>query len=169
VSHFGAGARRSCGLVDLRSMRPGSSAGGRWPGATLRPSEAREVPPKGRSPSKEVVPAQCVPIKRHARAVMEGGNSYPSCIGQALEFRDTRRGNPAASTRVRPASGGNAVFGMNGQEGADPSDGERLPTRRKPSEGGALVGMRTSSESSSVDNDGLPRNPANPMSGTELQ
>lgn len=111
MSHFGVGSRRSCGLVDLRSMRPGSSAGGRWPGATLRPSEAREAPPKGRTPSKEEVPAQRVPIKRLTRAVMEGGNSYPSCIGQALLFRDTQRGNPEASTRVRLASGGNIVSG----------------------------------------------------------
>jgi len=44
--------------------------------------------------------------------------------------------------------------GLNGQEGAEPSDGERLPTRSKPSEGGALVGMQTSSEQSLDGKDG---------------
>jgi hypothetical protein len=29
----------------FRSMRPGSSAGGRWPGETLRPLDARVAPP----------------------------------------------------------------------------------------------------------------------------
>lgn len=44
--------------------------------------------------------------------------------------------------------------GLNGQEGAEPSDGERLPTRSKPSKGEALVGIRTSSEPSSDGDDG---------------
>lgn len=93
---------------------------------------------------------------RFTRAMMEGGNSYLSCIEQASHTA-TRAGAHASgtSTRVRLAGGGNR-FGMNDQKGAEPSDGERLPTRNKPSEGGALVGMWTSSESSSVGNDGLP-------------
>lgn len=93
---------------------------------------------------------------RFTRAVMEGGNSYLSCIEQASRTA-TRAGAHASgtSTRVRLAGGGNR-FGMNDQKGAEPSDGERLPTRNKPSEGGALVGMWTSSESSSVGDDELP-------------
>jgi|SwirhirootsSR2_FD_contig_123_76608_length_666_multi_6_in_0_out_2_2 hypothetical protein len=73
-------------LPTIGRVRPGSSAGGRWPGATLRPPEAREA---HSGPSMEEVPAQHVPITRPVLAMMEGGNSYPSCIEQALSLRDT--------------------------------------------------------------------------------
>jgi len=114
--HFGGSSRRSCGPVDLRSMRPGSSAGGRWPGATLRPPDAREAPPIGRARAVEG-PARRVPIKRPAQAVMEGGNAYPSCLGQASSIRDTRTACPRlgqATGRLRGfvlASGGDTVPG----------------------------------------------------------
>lgn len=137
-------------------VRPGSSAGGRWPGATLRPTEAREIPPSVGLVEEKQNQHRVFREPRFTRAVMEGGNSYPSCIEQASHTA-TRTGAHASgtSTRVRLAGGGNR-FGMNDQKGAEPSDGERLPTRNKPSEGGALVGMWTSSESSSVGNDELP-------------
>jgi hypothetical protein len=106
-------------------------------------------------PAQSEGSARRVPIERPARAVMEGGNAYPSCLGQASLLRDTRTGDQQRATAVvvtlcaHAGSSGERWrhrSGLNGQEGADPSDGERLPTRRKPSKGEALVGMRTSSE-----------------------
>jgi len=52
--------------------------------------------------------------------------------------------------------------GMNGQEGAGPSDGVRLPTRSKPSKGVALAGMWTASESPSGGDDGSPETQRTP-------
>jgi hypothetical protein len=68
-------------------VRPGLSAGGHWPGVTLRPVESRELPPlvglvEGTGPGPRA------PRTRPTRAVMEGGNSYPSCIEQARSVRD---------------------------------------------------------------------------------
>jgi hypothetical protein len=92
--------------------------------------------------------------------------------------RNTRSGQPNSGQplsrplRVHAGSSGERWrhrSGLNGLEGAEPSDGERLPTRSKPSKGVALVGMRTSSDLSSDGDDGLHGNPANPMSGTGMQ
>jgi hypothetical protein len=77
----------------LRSSRPSGRvrlslcAGGRWSGATLCFSESRETPPlvgfvEGTGPAPRA------PMKRPTRAVMEGGNSYPSCNDLARSVRD---------------------------------------------------------------------------------
>jgi len=68
-------------------VRPSSRAGGRWPGATLRPRESRETPPLV-GLVEGTGPAPRVPKKRSTRAMMEGGNSYPSCNEQARSVRD---------------------------------------------------------------------------------
>jgi len=107
---YPARSRRSCGLVDpLGRCDPVRVlvAVGQGQPCVLR----KLARPAARSASsKEVGPAQRVPIKRPTPAVMEGGNSYPSCIEQALSLRDTQ-GGTLTYTRVRPASGGNIVSG----------------------------------------------------------
>jgi hypothetical protein len=99
----------------------------------------------------------------------KGGNAPPSLVARALSLRDTQGVSPIRLRGFVCRAAVSVASGTNGQEGADPSDGERLPTRSKPSKGVALVGMRTSSDLSSDGDDGLHGNPANPMSGTGMQ
>jgi hypothetical protein len=126
-----ARSRRSCGPVDSRSMRPGSSAGGRWPGATLRSPEAREVRRKAGPAEGSRTGTACTDKKAHARG--DGRRKFLPVMHRTGSFAPRHaRGHPF----VDAGSSGERWqhrFGMNGQEGADPSDGERLPTRSKPS------------------------------------
>jgi hypothetical protein len=93
-----------------------------WPVARGNPAPAGCLrgPADGRAREVEGS-ARRVPIKRSTRAVMEGGNAYPSCLEQASSLRATRTvGNRTVgnhfrglcvSTRVRLASGGDTVPG----------------------------------------------------------
>ena len=150
--HFGAPPGRSCGSPDHRSGATRFECW--WPLARGNPASSGSSrgplgPVDGRSTST-------ARADHKARTCDDGRRKFLPVMHRAGSFapRHVKGGNLGSSTRVRPASGGNR-FGMNGQEGADPSDGERLPTRSKPSEGGALAGRQTSSESTSVDDDGL--------------
>jgi hypothetical protein len=103
--------------------------------------------------------------------VVPEGRKYPAVARRAC-FVAPRHAGGVSPIRPRGFSRRVALCaasGLNGQEGADPSDGVRLPTRSKPSKGVALVGMWTSSELSSGSDGELHGNPANPRSGTGMQ
>jgi hypothetical protein len=157
VRHFGARSRRPCGPVDLFGrcdpVRVLVAGGQGQPCAHRKLARPRLTV----GPAQSEGSARRVPIERPARAVMEGGNAYPSCLEQVSSLRDTRMGDRSGkllqSSRYAHAGSSGERWrhrsGLNGQEGAEPSDGERLPTRSKPSKGEALVGMRTASEANS--------------------
>lgn len=89
-------------------------------------------------PRRKVRPAEgsrtstaCTDQKAHARG--DGRRKFLPVMHRTGSFTPRHaRGHPF----VDAGSSGERwqhCFGMNGQEGADPSDGERLPTRSKPS------------------------------------
>lgn len=142
--------------------RPGSSAGGLRPGATLRLPEELSWSSQRDQHSRYRASGPCLWCRK-------GGNALPSSIGHAPSLRDTQGVTPFVyagssvgrrfpSLRVRTVRREQApAMGYGCRRGAN--------LRRVQ----ALVGMRTVSEPSSVGDDMLCGNPANPMSGTGMQ
>jgi len=156
-------ARRSCGPVDRQVDVTRFECW--WPAARGNPASAGRV-------SRELTkrPAPQTPRERRLRVVPEG-RKCPAVTRRTCSVAPRHAGGVppfvhAGSTVGRRFT---VASGTNGQEGAGPSDGVRLPTKSKPSKGVALVGTQTSSEPSSDGDDGLYRNPANPRSGTGMQ
>jgi hypothetical protein len=98
VRHFGARSRRPCGPVDLFGrcdpVRVLVAGGQGQPCAHRKLARPRLTV----GPAQSEGSARRVPIERPARAVMEGGNAYPSCLEQASSLRDTRMRGPQRAT-----------------------------------------------------------------------
>jgi hypothetical protein len=127
-----ARSRRSCGPVDQSVDATRFECW--WPLARGNPASIRKL---ARS-RRKVEPAEgsrtgtaCTDKKAHARG--DGRRKFLPVMHRTGSFAPRHaRGHPF----VDAGSSGERWqhrFGMNGQEEADPSDGERLPTRSKPS------------------------------------
>lgn len=128
-------------------MRLCESTGGQRPGATLRPKV--RVPDPKQPAQLLVVPRRTAgSAQPEARAREEMPEPASSSIPS--QPRTRRRGQPrrrrVGLVKVQASSRKRAACGTNGEEGADPGDRVRLPTRRKPSKGQALAGTLYRSE-----------------------